>query len=163
MCVCVCVCVCACVWFVAMKSLCALCVCVVVDCQFVRAYTSKCWVLASLCLVKCMCVFVCVSLRVHQCVCASMCVCVCACSLPPISCVGFFSRHSTMHGIPAGTVFSPPWKSKRQAARLSISLRLSSASPLDLSALTACGSISKHEDSQDRGEILQTIFTLTSE
>lgn len=131
------------------KSLCA-CACALLSiCVHVSVYVQivgscpclvKCLYITSICCV-CVCVFV------HK--------CVSVIAPSPCSCVGFFSRHSTMHGIPAGTVFSPPWKSQRQAARLSDSFSLSSASPHDLSALAVCGSISKHEDGQDRRNMQQ--------
>lgn len=142
--VCVCLYKCLVCSWVSNEILVCLCVCVVVYCQFVRAYTCKCWVHVPPCLVKRLYIT-----SVHKCVSVYELV------PSPISCVGFFSRHSTMHGIPAGTVFSPPWKSQRQAARLSVSFSLSSASPLDLSALAVCGSISKHENGHDWSKTLQ--------
>lgn len=52
----------------------------------------------------------------------SVCVCVCINMLPPLSSVGYFSRHR-MHGIPFGTVLSPPWKRQPDSLFLSVSLQ----------------------------------------
>lgn len=128
-----CVCVCISVWFVAtcpMKSLCAcmslhchlhVCVCIY---WFHLLFLVKYLYTTTVCVVKC--VYVLVSY--------------------PLSCVGFFSRHSTMHGIPTGTVLGPPWKSRRQAARLSVSLSLS-LSVISLSSRSFhCGSVVQYQN-----------------